>query len=235
MSHVTHGTRLPTFVPLGADQIMAVVGVTEGTPTDAICSGTLIAPTWVLTAKHCTEGEPATGFWALFGEDDIHPDLAIAVVEKHEHPDHDMTLLELDRDATTQIMVRPIPIPLFDLSNADIGRMLEQAGYGQTETGNTNGRFFVAEPLYGFAEMDDRDLSVDGMNMHGVCFGDSGGPSLAIAPEGDVRAMGALSYGDESCMGIDTYARTDFARAWIEQYTGPTPTAGPQPCGSVDA
>jgi hypothetical protein len=232
-ANIFNGTRNPTYVPLNPAQIMAVVGLTEGTPVDALCSGTLIMNDIVLTAKHCTEGVRVRDMWVLFGADDQNPDAAIEVLTKHEHPDHDMTILELAADATTMIMVQPIHIPLFDLTNADIGRTLEQSGYGQTETGGTDGRLFVAEPLFGFEEADDRNLVVDGQGVHGVCFGDSGGPSLAIAPEGDVRVMGALSWGDESCVGQDRYARSDWARSWIEQYTGPTPGAGPQPCGSV--
>lgn len=232
-ANVVNGTRNPTFVPMSPAQIMAVVGLTEGTPVDALCSGTLIANNFVLTAKHCTEGVRSRDMWVLFGVDDQNPDAAIAVSSKHEHPDHDMTVLELAADATSMVMVQPIPIPLFTLNNADIGRTLEQAGYGQTETGGTDGRLFVAEVLDSFEEPDDRNLVVNGQGIHGVCFGDSGGPSLAIAPEGDIRVMGALSWGDESCMGLDRYARSDWARSWIEQWTGPTPSAGPLPCGTV--
>jgi hypothetical protein len=233
-SDVVNGTRSPTYVPLDSEQIMAVVGITEGTPVDAVCSGTLIADRVVLTAQHCTEGVSAASMWILFGVDDQAPDLAIEVTAKHEHPSHDMALLELASSPSAQIAVRPIYIPLFDLTTADFGRTLEQAGYGQTSiSGGTDGRFFVAEVLDDFEEANDRNLVVNGQGQHGVCFGDSGGPSLAIAPEGDVRVMGALSWGDDSCVGRDRYARTDFARTWIEQYTGPTPGAGPQPCGSV--
>src|SRR5687767_10234898 len=112
---VINGTRSPTHVPLTSSQIMAVVGITEGTPEDALCSGTLIANQIVLTAQHCTEGVPASTMWILFGEDDLAPDLAIEVSAKHEHPSgHDLTILELADDPTAMIAVQPIFIPLFD-------------------------------------------------------------------------------------------------------------------------
>jgi len=109
---------------------------------------------------------------------------------------------------------------------------LEQAGYGRTETGSSNGRFFVAEPLDGF-ENNGATLVVNGMGERGVCYGDSGGPSLRMSPAGDVRVVGELEWGDESCVGRDRYTRVDTIRSWIEEWTGPTAGAGPVPCGSM--
>ncbi len=228
-SNVYYGTRSPTYLPMTPAQVRAVVAISNGR-SGSFCSGTLITPTIVLTAKHCTEGTAGGSFYVLFGQDDERPELAIRTIQKREHPSRDTTLLQLASDATTQIEVTPIPIPLNPLTNAQLGITLEQAGFGQTESGRSNGRFFVAEPL---VSLDNQELTVDGQGQHGVCFGDSGGPSMMIAPEGDIRVVGDLSWGDPSCTGRDRYARVDVLRTWIEEWTGPTPGAGPVPCGAV--
>lgn len=232
-NRVINGTRTPTHVPLDASQQLAVVGIGFGSPRGASCSGTLISENVVLTALHCTEGEPANSMFAIFGTDDTNPVLSVRAVAKHENPNVDLALLVLQEPPARSIAVTPIPIDTNNLTNNDFGIIVEQAGYGQTETGDSNGRFFVAELLDSFEEPGGY-LVVNGENRHGVCFGDSGGPSMRITPQGDVRVLGCLSYGDQSCVGFDRYTRVDKVRAFIENVTGPTPTAGPVPCGDVD-
>lgn len=218
---------------LTAEQQNAVVAVGES-PSDGNCSGTLIAERVVLTARHCTRGTSGNQFYVMFGPSDQSPALAVRSLRKREHPDVDLALLELESAPAAGVAVAPIPIALEDLGGADVGITLEQAGYGQTESGGGNGRFFVAEPLDGFEEPGSY-LVVNGMGIHGVCFGDSGGPSMRVTASGDTRVVGALGWGDDSCVGRDRYTRVDVARAWIEEWTGPTPGTGPQPCGTITA
>jgi hypothetical protein len=58
---------------------------------------------------------------------------------------------------------------------------------------------------------------------------------MVIAADGSPRVAGALSYGDESCVGVDNFTRVDLHLAWIEGYTGPTTPPGQEPCGTVTA
>jgi len=231
---VYNGTRSPTHVPLDALAARAVVALSDSGPRDGSCSGTLIAPRVVLTALHCTEGTPGTDFYVLFGPDDSAPLAAIQTSRKREHPNLDLALLELSRAPDGLVDVTPIPIVLEDLTAADIGVMVENAGFGRTQSGRSDGLYFVAEPIDGFEDQGGF-VVVNGMGQRGVCFGDSGGPSMRITPAGDARVIGALSWGDESCVGRDRFTRTDLARSWIEEWTGPTPSAGPRPCGNVTA
>lgn len=232
---VYFGTRDPSHVSLSAAQMRAVVGIGQGQPPGAICSGTLITDTVVLTATHCTEGSRADSFYVTFGVDDYNPDLVINVVEKTEHPEFDITMLRLASRPDASLDITPIAAFAGTLANADVGELFEQGGFGQTESGESNGRFFVAEPFAGFE--DGGYLQVNGEGRHGVCFGDSGGPSLRQTAEGDVRVMGALSYGDPSCTGVDRYTRVDLVQDWIEGFAGPIPDPGSATagCGSVTA
>jgi hypothetical protein len=229
---VVAGTRDPSHVQLDPAQIEAVVGVGVGNPPGASCSGTLIADDVVLTATHCTEGTPATAFFVTFGVDDYDPDLVVDVVDKSEHPSLDIAMLRLASAPPTQIDVRPIPAFGGTLTAADIGEVFEQAGFGATESGRTDGRYFVAEPLHSFEE--GGYLVVDGEGRHGVCFGDSGGPSLRQTEDAGVRVVGVLSWGDPSCTGLDRFTRVDLVQDWLVDFAGPIPAALPQPCSDVD-
>lgn len=229
---IYYGTRQPTHVQLSSRQVKAIVGLGENPPPGAECSGTLIAADVVLTATHCTRDVDATNFYVTFGDDDYNPELVVDVIEKNENPTYDITMLRLAYAPSTQIDVEPIPAFAGTLSRLDFGEIFEQSGFGQTETGNSNGRFFVAEPFDSFE--DGGFLVVNGENQHGVCFGDSGGPSLRQTTDG-VRVVGALSYGDESCTGYDRYTRVDLVQDWIAAYAGDIPGARPEPCGDVTA
>lgn len=230
---VYFGTREPSHIPLTAAQKRAVVGVGTGQPPGASCSGTLITDDIVLTATHCTEGQAASTFYVTFGVDDYDPELVVRAIAKTEHPTLDIAMLRLASRPADQLDVTPIAPFSGALRSADEGEIFEQAGFGATESGSSNGRFFVAEPFIGFE--DGGYLMVNGEGRHGVCFGDSGGPSLRQTAEGDVRVMGALSWGDESCVGVDRYTRVDLAADWIEGFAGPIPAPGATlpGCGSV--
>jgi hypothetical protein len=218
---VYYGTILPSYVPLTAQQLPAVGSFTQ-------CSGTLIAPTWVITAKHCmlTEGNQF-----CIGYDPADPDQCFSPRRVVNHPDVDMTLVELSEDARTRLSgLTPLGLMFDRMGGEWIGRRAEAAGYGQTENGTLGTRYFTAEPI---VSLDRGYVTIDGQGRRGVCFGDSGGPVLIIADDGAVRVAGVLSNGDESCLGRDNFTRTDLARAWIEEHTGPLEGSGEQGCGAI--
>jgi hypothetical protein len=219
---VYYGTATPTHVMLTPGQQLAI-GSFNG------CSGTLITPTWVLTAEHCGLRRGAR---FCIGQQNDNPNICFNAARVVDNPSADQTLVELDRDARDLApSVQPIPLFTGTLDQSWIGETAEASGYGQQETGRSGEREFTAQPI---VRIQGNLITIDGEGRRGVCFGDSGGPLMVTAPDGTTRVVGDLSYGDPSCVGRDNYTRTDIHRQWIEGYTGPTLPPGPQPCGDVD-
>jgi hypothetical protein len=240
------GTSQPTYAPLTPGQVQAIGSWTKAGSRSIFCSGTLITPTFVLSADHC---ELQVGDTFCFGDDTSGDATCIGAVAIDSGPTitvggqriarFDMAIAELAQDATARVAgVTPIPIVTESLDGL-VGHRAETSGYGETENRTSGNRLFALERIDAVGPTDDENgiglLRVDGQGARGVCFGDSGGPVLIVDSAGAVRVAGALSFGDQSCVDKDRYSRTDVARSWIEGITGPTPAATPAACGPIDA
>lgn len=223
----------------GGDRIaqrseLVVGGSTDGTDTgvvavsllsnpSSLCSGALIAPNLVLTARHCVAPSPDSidCTTSQFGATTTARDVVIATdtsitattpwyrsqeVRTPTNPSvcgNDVALVILSNELPASIG-RPL-IPRIDLAPAP-GEFVTVAGYGVTAPDNvaTAG---IRRDRTGVQVVCNGDACGAGVAAsefemsEGTCSGDSGGP--AIDAQG--RVMGITTRGDVDClMGVDS-------------------------------
>jgi secreted trypsin-like serine protease len=191
------------------------------------CSGSVIAPTRVLTAGHCLAGFNVANLEVIIGRPtlrDTAEGQVIGVTSGRVHPDfeqtglHDVAVLNLAQPTS----VRPVPLatPALDASLAAVGAQLQVAGFGATnpfgthlsgflkttvEQVRTENRCLKAYTSDLFAPesmicaLGARRKKAGRFKIHtSACSGDSGGPLVASTPFGPIE-VGTVSFGGALC------------------------------------
>ncbi len=227
---IINGTREPQQTILSAGQKMALGYVHDaGQPWSYFCSGTLIAPDVVLTARHCTKAASEMGFGVGVVPGDSVPWFQVAQV--HDHPQSDVALLILTEPVTRRLpQVQPLGYGRQSLGQADAGRRIEVCGYGDTYDFSKEGRWCGVSEIVG---IDGDAIVVNGGGEQGICFGDSGGGALMAGGDGQVRVVAVVSGGESDyCLGYNEWlVQTGDVRGWIEQLLGDRPDPGGQDPG----
>ncbi len=177
------------------------------------CTGSLIAPSTVLTAAHCLPITRVTLEHADIGYTESRNVLA-----GHTHPDYvastqlienDIALLRLDAPVTA---VTPLPWNSLPLGAEHVGQALRKVGYGRTETGSAGQKRQITLPL----QLVDPNHLRYGGTTGGVCYGDSGGPGLMLL-DGDLeeRVVSVSSYVSGGCWAKSNDERVDIHAHWL--------------------
>jgi hypothetical protein len=228
----------PTPVELGAQQAEIANGtnVPDGTypwavslhtaaatsTANTLCSGSHVAPGWVLTAQHCFDSNldgvisaaerSANEIWVSLDRTRISETSRGQVIQGAEvflNNTNDLALLRLAAPSTAPIVQLATAIPALNTA-------VTPAGWGAFNSFNAfpdnmqQGQFRVAGS-------DALDLLYTNINNEEMCGGDSGGPVFTQAG-GVVQVVAAHTNSPAGC-GVNTGnargSRIDIALPWI--------------------
>ncbi|WP_245812118.1 S1 family peptidase [Actinophytocola xinjiangensis] len=176
------------------------------------CGGTIVAPTKVLTAAHCTEGTDPAEIQVVAGRTDLTGDAGTVagVTDIWIHPEWDSAALTNDASVLTlDASLTETPIALASPEDTDLYREGADStvfGWGVTDTGSPSDTLrkvtipVTADDTCGESYPDSfvaESMVCAGLPEGGKdsCQGDSGGPLEGVAADGTRKLIGIVSWG----------------------------------------
>jgi secreted trypsin-like serine protease len=236
-----------TPVPVGSTEFLWLASLQDG--GSHFCGGTLVAPSWVVTAAHCVESSAPSqvvlGITNL-GSSNAGVKRTVKRVIKHEQYNSrtnkfDFALLELSSPVTT---IEPLAL-VDNAAQEAPGSSPGVAGWGTTSSGGSSVSQVLREvtvPIQSYATctasgayeksevFDDLNICA-GLTQGGKdsCQGDSGGPLYSQAG-GVKRLIGVVSwgYGCAAPKKYGIYTRVSALKSWVlAKIGGIAPTTPP--------
>jgi trypsin len=208
-------------VPAGQRQYVAEIIIDDA----FLCSGTLVSPTFVVTAGHCSSitgaieegtpiGQPGQLITVYLGSNKADQGQQYAVKNVTVNPNYNFLLNGSGYDVSLLELTTPAPYPTIKVAGKGEeglwkpGTMATIAGWGATEEGGDlpdtmqEAQVPIVTDAYAAKAYDSFESKTQigaGYDKGGVdtCQGDSGGPLLVPgSTTGTLRLVGDTSYGN---------------------------------------
>lgn len=213
---IAHGER-PATGKYQFSTKLTMVGIPtgDGGSRDSWCSGSLIAPRWVITAGHCFRdagGQHVSRTVARRTTATVGS-RTVEVVAAYQAPDHDVALAELGSPITG---VKPIRI---GTAPPEVGDRLRLTGFGGLTGDESAPSPGLRTGVFEVDQVRETTLDVSGARPArdtSACPHDSGGPYFREGKDGSATLVAVVSTGP-LCphAGADFAARTDQLADWI--------------------
>lgn len=232
---IRNGSQQTTHVLIGRGNLRAIgwffKGVNPNSPSARFCTGTVISPYSILTAKHCFRQNPSDPNdksiflapppdyqFAVPTEDsvddgrfDASDSFPLSQATLFHSEDYDITIVRFSSPVFNLTGLLPIPVnnqPIEgDLAVNLMNSTVQVAGYGETWHEGELGLHFAAVKV---DLITHEFIMVNGESQQGLCNGDSGGPLIAAGVDGGIAIYSVVRGGDECCIGIDQTTRIDL-------------------------
>jgi len=175
------------------------------------CSGTIIAPQWVLTAQHCLN---APGMHVKVGSVTLQQGTNAAVDQQKASPNGDIALLHLTTAVNTTFMK-------LGTGNPATGSTNQIYGWGRTSGNNPPSSTLKTANVRvtGLSSDAFGGTAIASQGINGSAWhGDSGGPELSGGLQVGVCSTGLNS--GTNPQGTQNYASIASSRTWIRTTTG---------------
>ncbi|CAF4189186.1 unnamed protein product [Adineta steineri] len=236
-------TRIVGGETAGANNWGWAVSIKIGTATGtALCGGSILSSTWIITAAHCMSGVAASKVTIYAGSSARFAGQSRAASSITVHPSYnsgtkanDIALIQLGTPLTMSTAVKPVCIPSVSSATLAAGEWppanlyVVAAGWGLLQETGSSPLYlqqvtiqiidYVASTCSIILEDPQKQLcaGVPG----GTCQGDSGGPLMMFTTSNQWELVGLISYGSKcaeaEAMGV--YTRVAYYQSWIKQTT----------------